>query len=121
MPGCGAAFEGLDDDHAAAVAGTGMNQRFVAIGRISTGRFAFELGDGEQFTGACDVVYTRGFGEQAVVADAMEALRQHMDQEAADELVGGERHQLGALAAFGTIVFPLEGDAIAVESDRGIG
>jgi hypothetical protein len=51
--------------------------------------------------------------EQTVVADAMEAARQNMDQEAADELVGGERHGLLARTTFGAIVLPLEGDAIS--------
>jgi hypothetical protein len=33
-------------------------------------------------------------GEQTVVADAVETAPQDMGQEAADELGGGERHQL---------------------------
>ena len=33
-------------------------------------------------------------GEEAVVADAMEAVRQRVQQEAPDELVGVERHDL---------------------------
>ena len=33
--------------------------------------------------------------------------RQHVDQEAADELVGGERHDLVALAAFNPVVLRL--------------
>jgi hypothetical protein len=47
---------------------------------------------GEQLTSACDVVGASAFGEQAVVADAMQAFWQHVDEEAADELVGGKRH-----------------------------
>ena len=57
-------------------------------------------------------------GKQAVVADAVEAAGEHMDQEAADELVACERHQLGPLTAFGPIVLPFEGDAVAIESDQ---
>ena len=41
-----------------------------------------------------------------------------MDQEAADELAGGERHDLLAVAAFGAIVLPFEGDAVVVEAIR---
>ncbi len=37
-----------------------------------------------------------GAGEQPIVTDAVEPTRQDMEQEAADELVGGKRH--GALA-----------------------
>ena len=60
-------------------------------------------------------------GEEAVVADAMEAARQHVQEEAADELGGVERHRLdpgfaGRLAA--AIVLPLEGDALVVEPDQ---
>ena len=43
---------------------------------------------GEQLAGARDVGGAVAAGEQAVVADAMEALGQHVHQEAPDELVG---------------------------------
>ena len=52
---------------------------------------------GQHLAGARDVVGTDGAGEQAVVADAVEAAGQHVHQEAADELVGIERHQLVAI------------------------
>ena len=45
-------------------------------------------------------------GEEAVVADAMEAVGQGVQQEAADELVGVERHDLGL--AVMAIVLPAE-------------
>ena len=41
----------------------------------------------EQLAGAGDVGGTVAVGEQAIVADAVEALGQHVHQEAADELV----------------------------------
>ena len=40
----------------------------------------------EQFAGPRDVLGTGGAGEQAVVADAMEAVGEDVDQEAANEL-----------------------------------
>ena len=43
-------------------------------------------------------------GEQDAVADAVEALRQDVEQEAADELVGGECHDLLAVGAAAAIV-----------------
>ena len=43
--------------------------------------------DGQQFAGAGDVGLAGGAGEQAVVADAVEAAGQDVQQEAADELV----------------------------------
>jgi hypothetical protein len=60
----------------------------------------------------------RAAGEQAIVADAVEAVRQDVDQEAADELASGQRHDLLALATFGTIVLLSEGDAGAVAGDQ---
>ena len=47
--------------------------------------------DVEQPTRLGDVVGASGVGEEAVVADAMEAVGQDVDQEAADELVDGAR------------------------------
>ncbi len=48
--------------------------------------------DVQQFARECEAGLAGGAGEQAVVADAMEAARQDVEQEPTDELVGGERH-----------------------------
>jgi hypothetical protein len=42
----------------------------------------------------------RGVVEQAVVADAVEAAGQYVDQKTPDKLGGGERHHLVSFAAF---------------------
>ena len=42
------------------------------------------------------------------MADAVEAAWQHVQEKAADELVGRERHGLEPVAAFDPIVLPLE-------------
>jgi hypothetical protein len=56
------------------------------------------------------------------MADAVEAARQHVEEKAADELVGRERHGLEPVAAFDPIVLPFEGDAFLVERDEpGVG
>jgi hypothetical protein len=47
-------------------------------------------------------------GEQAIVADAVEARRQHVDEEATDELVRRERHHLDTFGSVDPIVLPLE-------------
>ena len=44
----------------------------------------------EQVAGVGDVVRAAAIGEEPVVADAVEAVGQDVDQEAADELVDGE-------------------------------
>ncbi len=49
------------------------------------------------------------------MAYAVEGARQHMQEKAADELVGRERHGLEPVAAFDPIVLPLEGDALVVQ------
>ena len=55
-------------------------------------------------------------GEEAIVADAVEAVWQAVDEEAADELVRIERHQPGRVAV--TIVAPPEGYAGLVGADQ---
>ena len=67
---------------------------------------------------AADVRGARTFGEQAVVADAVQTFWQDVDEEAADELVGGERHLIVSIAALDAVVLPLEGDALLVEGDQ---
>ena len=52
------------------------------------------------------------------MADAVEAVGQHVAEEAADELGGRERHGLGALAGVKEVILPPEGDALAVECDQ---
>src|SRR5260370_19382760 len=84
----------------------------------------FGLRDGEQFACLRDVVGTGGFGEQPVVADAMEALRQDVAEEAAGELAGCEGHELVARTAVGTLVLVLVGDAAlvaGVQAGGGVG
>src|SRR6478735_11204955 len=59
-------------------------------------------------------------GKQAVMTNAVKAVRNGVKQETADELVGIERHYL--LPATVAIILPTEGDAIAVHADEaGIG
>ena len=101
-----AALEDLDDDHATAAA---WAARLGLIAGGSGGR-AVRFCNSEQLTRACDVVVARAAGEQAIVADAVEALRQDVDQEPADELVCGERHMFASISALDAVVFPLEGD-----------
>ena len=93
-----------------------MRDRFVIMGGI--GWLVLWLWDGEQFAGARDIGGACGFGEQAVVADAVESVRQHVDEEAADELVWCERHPLVAIATFDPVVLPFEGDAVVVGRDQ---
>ena len=114
MPRRCTAFEDLDDDHATAAAwASGLAVIDGAIGGVAPG-----VGNGEQLARACDVLGARAFGEQAVMADAVEAFGQDVDEESADELVCGECHALVSIAALDAVILPLEGDALLVEGDQ---
>src|SRR5260221_5109369 len=65
----------------------------------------------EQLPGKRDIGLAAGAGEQAVVTDTVEALRQNMKQEATDELVGAERHGALAVGTVAAIVLVAKGDA----------
>lgn len=67
----------------------------------------------DERAGLFDVGGAAAVGEEAVVADAREALRNDVHEEAAEELNGRELHRLLGIAV--VVVAILEGDALAVE------
>jgi hypothetical protein len=92
--------------------------RLTVAGAVSiTGRILWRR-YAEQLTGSRDVLGAPTIGEESVVTDTVEPVGQHMDQEAADELVGAERHELVAGVELGPVIFPFEGHALAVEGDE---
>ena len=94
------AGEGLDDGHVPAAAWAWR----AMVGRFVRGGFHDWRGDAQQPAGQHHGLLVRRTGEQAIVPDAVETARQDVDQEAADELVGRQRHDLLALGAIATIV-----------------
>ncbi len=70
-----AALEGLDDDHGAAAAGTriGAGRRFFGIDGLAVAGRAVEGRHGEEVARPCQVLGAPAVGEQAVVANAVEA------------------------------------------------
>ena len=48
----------------------------------------------------------------------MKAAGQHVDEEAADELAGGQHHGLMPGSALGTMVFPLKGNLALIAGDE---
>src|SRR5579864_1894493 len=98
MSRCASALEGLDDDHAPAAARARMRERLRFDSAAGIAGFDVCWLRIEQLARLRDVVGASSVCEEAVVADAMEAAGQDVDQEAADELVDGERHHLGAVA-----------------------
>lgn len=75
-------------------------------------------GDLEQLAGERDIVLVRATCEQAVMPDAVEAGWQDMEQEAADELVGAEGHDLLPVTATAAIILVAEGDVLTIEPDE---
>src|SRR5215472_1696280 len=115
--------EDLDDDHASAAARTGarLHAWLVRCGGLLLLRLNDAGQSTEQLAGVGDVSGTVAVGEEAIVADPVEALGQHVHQEAADELMRGERHRLpavGAVGAVDAVVLPPEGDGIGVGGDQ---
>src|SRR5215472_11566186 len=71
------------------------SERLVAIA-VVIGRFAgggLGLGHAEQLAAARQLLLAIAIAQEAVVADALEAIGQNMEQEAADEFLGGEGHR----------------------------
>src|SRR5437879_6252709 len=74
------------------------------------------LGDSQQTAAMGQVGGAPAVGEIAVVADAMEAVRQNVEQEAADELVGAKGHHL--LLVVVAIILPAEADPALGKTDK---
>ena len=108
------AFEHLDDDHPSAAARTWRAVVVLLIGSIRIGW----RNDVEAFARQRESGLAGGASEQAIVPYAMETTLQNMKEEAADELVGGERHDLLPVGAVAAIVLVAEGDAGLVKRDQ---
>jgi len=65
-----------------------------------------------------EVLPASGIGEQPVVANAVKAAGQNVQQKATHELVGSERHRLVTRLPRGAVVLPPEGDAAFVECQQ---
>src|SRR5882757_5951448 len=97
-PRLAAAREHFDDDHASATAWAraGQHPWRVRLAILRLLRIGGRLGDTKESASRSDVVSAVGVGEEPVVADAVEALGQHVQEEAPDELVRVKLHRLPA-------------------------
>ena len=113
------AVEDLDDEHATAAAGTWTR---VNAWSVDCDRVGFRLllwwRHAEQLARLGDVGGAVAVGEETVMPDAMEALRQHVHQKAPDKLVWVQGHCLLTLRTFDTIIFETKGHAAVVGSDE---
>ena len=76
--------------------------------RLHRDRLASRLWYGEQLAGSGDVVGALGAGEQAVVADAVEALGSTCSRKRRMNSRGVERHGLVAVGTLGAVVLVAE-------------
>jgi hypothetical protein len=80
-----------------------------ALAHAATAHVLLERGDAaaaRASMAAANSLAAGAIGEQSVVADAVEALGQHVRQEAANELVGWQRHWLIAARPFDPVIRP---------------
>jgi len=70
----------------------------------------------KQVTTPGELARPAAIGEQSKVAQPCKAVRQHVQEEAADELVGAEAHHLDRVGV--GVVAPAEADVLAVEVDE---
>ena len=84
------------------------------LGVLRYERFGFRLA--EQLPAAGELGGAVAIGEQPVVAQPGETVRQHMQEKPADEFVGIELHDLDLVAV--RVVAPAEADVLAVEIDE---
>jgi hypothetical protein len=69
-----------------------------------------------------DIALAVGVGEDPVVADAVKAGRENMQQEAAHELFGAQGHRFVARAPLLAVVLPPEADAPIIQRhETGVG
>ena len=109
----------LDDTHDATTIGAGRNLEPGLNFGIHRQRLALVwvcLLTIEKFTAKRELGGAMAVGHEAKVADTVETVGQRVKQEAANELVGLELHDL--CRAVLAIVLPAEGDMIIVESDE---
>jgi len=72
----------------------------------------------EQGSDLCDVGLAASTGKQAIVADTMKTSGQNVDQEAADELVGGQAHCLLAITVLDPVIFPTERNGLSIGANQ---
>ena len=68
----------------------------------------------QQKTTAGELGDTMAVGQEPVVADAMESVRKNVQQEATDEFVGAQGHELGPFVV--AIILPAEADLSLVQT-----
>ncbi len=84
-----ASLEALDDDHASATvwARLGEGRRLAIIVAVGIVGFGLRRRHGKELTRQGQILDPMAVSEEAIMADPVEALRQHVHEETANELV----------------------------------
>ena len=107
-------IESLDDDHASATAGAFVHLGIWCFRTIRSGGIGVGTSCREQLASPRDGLGARRICKESIVADAVEALQQNMHEEAANELMRRQRHDLVAAWPFDSVILVSEGDASRV-------
>lgn len=114
--------EGALDDQPPATAWTGQCEdagELIGVAFTCIAGVFPDLRSGlEQVPDPCDIGGAVAISVVAVVADAVHALGQNMDEEPADELVDGQGHGGVPTRTFCAVVLDLEGHAFGIEPDQ---
>ena len=111
-------IEDIDDAHGGAASGAqqpGGRRRLESGFAVVQFKRCF---DAEKLSSDVEVSFTLCIGKKTVMADAVEATRHDVDEEAADKLVSLEWHGFVAVMLFGAVVLPLKGDVVFIEVDE---
>ena len=112
-------IKALDDLHSAAAARAGGPlENWRGLSLIPIGGTGFSGGNMEERSTQHELVGAMSVSKQAVVANAVEPVRQDVEQKAAHELASGELHDLVLVVAILTVVFPAKTDVVIVEIEQ---
>ena len=111
----GCALNDLEQHHTSAATWAGRGLRRFGDGRLGGRRRRRQDTVGKQLASPSDLPGALRVGEEPDVTDAMEPVREHVQQEPPHELGGRERHRAVTGWAGLTIILDLERHALAVE------
>src|SRR5271157_1157011 len=125
MAGRAASLERLDDSHPAAAAWAWVDRLICCgfccggtVGRLLLLHRLHRCRRRDQIARPRDGLRLAAAGQQPVVPDAVEAVRQDVDQKPADELAWLERHGLVAAGPLDPVVFVAKRNAGRVGGDK---
>ena len=99
-----------------------LRQFFPKFSASLCGGQQIGAGSAQELAAESEFFFAETIGEEAEVADALEARRQRMEEKAAHELAGGKSHDFRFLPALAAVVLPAEGHlAVADIHDAVIG